>query len=115
MSKLFIAYDWETACPENIILKLKDGRFRYIHKYKKSRINQDWEMSPINPIPIEDFGIDLSYEGDNLIGKTSIDALPTAKFVNGKPRQWFGSKDFVIPCKQNPKNFGVKKEKNEQA
>ena len=92
--KYFIVNTYDRPDERHIAIKRDDGKFYYVHP--DLRDNKTYHgMTPSNPTPLEDFGIEWAEEEDMLFG--TLCRKPTATYQDGRIRYWQDKPHFHFP------------------
>jgi hypothetical protein len=80
---------------EHLAERRADGKFYYVHP-KLRDVKMHWGMKPINPTPVESFGMMVDVKAGILVGARDETAEVTATYSDGRPRRWQGSRMFAF-------------------
>lgn len=89
--KLYIANTFDRPDERHIAEKRLDGRFYYIHPTLCDEPVY-WGMTPNNPTPLEEFGIDVAVDDGILEGRLVRESEAT--YDTGEERRWQGGSPF---------------------
>ena len=95
--KYFIVNSFDKPCAKLVAEKRDDGKFYYVHP-ELCELKIHHGMTPTDPTPLEDFGIEWTEHDGHLFG--TLNREPIAKYSTGKSRSWQDHSNFYfkLPC-----------------
>lgn len=100
--ELYIVNRFDRPAPEHIAEKREDG-FYYIHPELAGKKDY-WGMTPEEPTPISEFGIDVELLDGILHG--ALNHPSKATYPDGRIRNWQGDEKFQFPYPPAPQVIG---------
>lgn len=89
--KYFIVNDFDKPCERFVAEKRADGKYYYVHP-DLCDIKVYHGMTPDDPTPLDDFGIEWTVDDGQLFG--TLTRKPTATYHDGRTRYWQDQSSF---------------------